>query len=566
MHTLYEGAALAVIVVFLFLRDLRATVIAAITLPLSILPAFWAMDVLGFSLNMVSLLAITLSTGILVDDAIVEIENIVRHIRMGKSPYQAALEAADEIGLAVIAISLTIVAVFVPASFMESVPGQFFKQFGITVSVQVLFSLLCARLITPMLAAYFLQAASARGEGPTAPCMRLYTRLVTWSVRHRFITVAIGLVLFVASIWSTGLLPSGFLPDRTRRARSWRSSCRPARSSRDTRPSPRASSGDPRRRPEVTSVFVDGGRIPPRHRGPQGHADHQLRAEVEPHALAAPARAGDQPRPPRHPGHPLLVPRRERQAQRHADRHRPGQRHGGERGDRARRADAAASSSHQRGFDLELNRPELRIYPRRDLAVRLGVSTESLSETIRVATIGDVGPALAKFDAGDRDRADPGAARGKRPRRPAGARAVAGAVAARRRRAALAHSRTSSSAQGPISINRYDRERQATVEADLVGSAALSDAMAAIKALPVMKSLPPGISVTEAGDAELQAELFEGFGSAMRNGLMMVYVVLAILFGSLLQPLTILFSLPLVDRRRHRRRSLPPTSRSARRW
>ena len=131
---MFEGAALAVIVVFLFLRDFRATIIAAITLPLSILPSFWAMDLLGFSLNMVSLLAITLSTGILVDDAIVEIENIVRHIRMGKSPYQAALEAADEIGLAVIAISLTIVAVFAPASFMASFIGQFFRQFGITVA------------------------------------------------------------------------------------------------------------------------------------------------------------------------------------------------------------------------------------------------------------------------------------------------------------------------------------------------------------------------------------------------------------------------------------------------
>ena len=165
MHTLYEGAILAVIVVFLFLRDWRATIIAALTLPLSIFPAFWVMELLGFSLNMVTLLAITLSTGILVDDAIVEIENIVRHIRMGKSPYQAALEAADEIGLAVIAISLAIVAVFIPASFMPSVPGQFFKQFGITVSVQVLFSLLCARMITPMLAAYFLRPHQHEEKG-----------------------------------------------------------------------------------------------------------------------------------------------------------------------------------------------------------------------------------------------------------------------------------------------------------------------------------------------------------------------------------------------------------------
>ena len=199
MDTLYEGAILAVIVVFLFLRDWRATIIAAVTLPLSIFPAFWVMHLLGFSLNVVTLLAITLSTGILVDDAIVEIENIVRHIRMGKSPYLAALEAADEIGLAVIAISLAIVAVFIPASFMPSVPGQFFKQFGITVSVQVLFSLLCARMITPMLAAYFLRPHQheEKSDGRT---MRLYTRLVTGAVRYRFITVILGLLFFAASL------------------------------------------------------------------------------------------------------------------------------------------------------------------------------------------------------------------------------------------------------------------------------------------------------------------------------------------------------------------------------
>ena len=154
---------LAVLVVFLFLRDWRATLISAIALPLSVIPTFWAMDALGFSLNLVSLLAITLVTGILVDDAIVEIENIVRHMRMGKSPYRAALEAADEIGLAVIAITFTIIAVFVPVSFMGGIAGQYFKQFGLTVAVAVLFSLLVARLITPMLAAYFMRDKRARG-------------------------------------------------------------------------------------------------------------------------------------------------------------------------------------------------------------------------------------------------------------------------------------------------------------------------------------------------------------------------------------------------------------------
>jgi multidrug efflux pump subunit AcrB len=157
METLIEGAALAVLVVFLFLRNWRATLITAIALPLSAIPTFWAMELMGFSLNLVSLLGITLVTGILVDDAIVEIENIVRHMKMGKSPYRAAMEAADEIGLAVIAITLTIVAIFAPVSFMGGVAGQYFRQFGLTVAVAVLFSLLVARLITPMMAAYLMK-------------------------------------------------------------------------------------------------------------------------------------------------------------------------------------------------------------------------------------------------------------------------------------------------------------------------------------------------------------------------------------------------------------------------
>ena len=158
METLIEGAALAIVVVFIFLRDLRATLVTAIALPLSVIPTFWAMDAIGFSLNLVSLLAITLVTGILVDDAIVEIENIVRHMRMGKSAYRASLEAADEIGLAVIAISLSIAAIFSPVSFMGGIAGQYFRQFGLTVAIAVMFSLLVARFVTPVIAAYFLRA------------------------------------------------------------------------------------------------------------------------------------------------------------------------------------------------------------------------------------------------------------------------------------------------------------------------------------------------------------------------------------------------------------------------
>jgi hydrophobe/amphiphile efflux-1 (HAE1) family protein len=543
METLYEGAILAVIVVFLFLRDFRSTIIAAITLPLSIFPAFWVMELLGFSLNLISLLAITLSTGILVDDAIVEIENIARHIRMGKSPYQAALEAADEIGLAVIAISLTIVAVFVPASFMSSIPGQFFKQFGITVSVQVLFSLLCARLITPMLAAYFLKP-HPHEDKPEGRITRAYTRVVTWSVRHRWMTVAAGLIVFAVAVAGATTLPSGFLPPSDTSRSLLAIELPPGSQLAETEAVTDTIVNRLRGRAEVESVFVDGGRVPP------------ILVEVGKAALTI-----------------NYVPKSKRslsqqQIEQAISRDLadiPDIRHwflddNGQRNvkfivtgqDGVTVGNVASDLAAQMNrlpmvanviSGATLNRPELRIYPRRDLAVRLGVSTESLSETIRVATIGDVGPALAKFDAGDRTvpvrvlleenaRADQQVLEQIRVPSPRGGVPLL----------ALADI---TFGEGPINITRHDRQRQASVEADLINGAALSDAAQAVKALPIMNTLPPGIKVSEGGDAELQAELFEGFSGAMRLGLMMVYVVLAILFAGLLQPLTILFSLPL---------------------
>ena len=262
METLIEGAVLAVLVVFVFLRNWRATAIAAIALPLAAIPTFWAMSSLGFSLNLVSLLGITLATGILVDDAIVEIENIVRHMHMGKSPYRASLEAADEIGLAVIAITLTIVAIFAPVSFMGGIAGQYFRQFGMTVAVAVLVSLLVARLITPMMAAYLLAAHSgeaARGRRASCAPTRAF---LSATLRWRYLTLISGVALFSASIYATTLLPTGFLPDEdTSRVvvsverRRERSSTR--RSTRPTKSSSRS-----RTIPEVAQVFVLGGTSP----------------------------------------------------------------------------------------------------------------------------------------------------------------------------------------------------------------------------------------------------------------------------------------------------------------
>ncbi len=545
ISTLFEGAILAVLVVFLFLRDLRATVIAAISLPLSIFPAFWAMDLLGFSLNLVSFLAITLSTGILVDDAIVEIENIVRHMRAGKSPYRAALEAADEIGLAVIAISLTIIAIFAPASFMSGIAGQFFKQFGITVSVQVFFSLLAARFVTPVLAAYFLKPHTHE-EKPPGRILRTYERLVTWSVRHYILTVLAGLAVFAASVLSIFLLPQGFLPAQDTARSLLAIELPPGTQLSQTEKVTEVITSRLRKRPEVESVFVDGGRVPP------GTFEVRRAALIINYT----------------PKNSRSITQRELELSIGRDLESvPDVRYWflDENGLRAislvvTGTDSAIVNNVANELALQmkriplianviaetaLERPELRVRPRADLAARLGVSTEGLSETIRVATIGDVGPALAKFDAGDRQvpirvqledaaRADLqtlerlqvpfGGGRGTVP---------------------LSVVADIKLDQGPTSINRYDRERQATVAADLVGSAALGDALKKIYELPVMKGLPKGVSVNQSGDAESLNELSEGFATAITGGLMMVYAVLVLLFGTFLQPITILFSLPL---------------------
>jgi hydrophobe/amphiphile efflux-1 (HAE1) family protein len=545
ISTLFEGAILAVVIVLLFLRDIRATIIAAISLPLSIFPAFWAMDILGFSLNLVSFLAITLSTGILVDDAIVEIENIVRHMRMGKSPYRAALEAADEIGLAVIAISLTIIAIFAPASFMSGIAGQFFKQFGITVSVQVFFSLLAARFVTPVLAAYFLKD-QPHNDPPPGRLMQTYTRLVTWSVKHHLITVLIGFGIFAASIWSITLLPQGFLPAQDTARSLLAMELPPGSQLAFTEKVTEQIVARLRKRPEVRSVFVDGGRIPPgtievrraalivnytpktERKITQRELELSISRELEnvpdirfwfldENGLRAIS---------------LVVTGADSNIVSNV---------ASELGNQMKRIPLIANVISETSLD----RPELRIQPRADLAARLGVSTESLSETIRVATIGDVGPALAKFDAGDRQvpirvqlednaRGDLQTLEQLRVPLGGGRGGVPLSVVA-----------DIKLGQGPTSINRYDRERQATVAADLVGTAALGDATKKINELPVMKSLPKGVTVNPSGDAESLNELSAGFATAITAGLMMVYAVLVLLFGTFLQPVTILFSLPL---------------------
>ena len=547
IQTLFEGAILAVVIVLLFLGDVRATIIAAVSLPLSIFPAFWAMDILGFSLNVISFLAITLSTGILVDDAIVEIENIVRHMRMGKSPYQASLDAADEIGLAVIAISLTIIAIFAPASFMPGIAGQFFKQFGITVSVQVFFSLLAARFVTPMLAAYFMKRHD-HDDPPPGRILNAYHSVVTWSVKHYYLTVLIGLGVFAASIWSITLLPQSFLPAQDS-ARSWLGlELPPGTQLAYTEKVTEDIVALLRKRPEVKSVFVDGGRDP---KGSQevrratliiNYTPKTQRSITQAELEAAISRDLDAVPDIRfwflddngNRAVSLIVAGADSNIVNNV---------ASELATQMKRVPLLANVISETSVD----RPELRIRPRADLAARLGVTTESLSKTIRVATIGDVGPALAKFDAGDRqvpirvqleDAARSNIRTLEQLRMPLGEHGEKGGVPL----SAVADVKLD---QGPTSIDRYDRQRQATVAADLSGLSPRSEATKLIYALPVMKSLPKNVTVSEGGDADSQKELADGFSTTMATGLMLVYAVLVLLFGTFLQPITILFSLPL---------------------
>ena len=211
MSALIEGSILAVLVVFLFLRNVRATLISALAIPLSAIPTFVFMQWMGFTLNSISLLALSLVAGVLVDDAIVEIENIVRHMRMGKSGFQAALDAADEIGLAVVACSATIIAVFLPVSFMGGLTGQYFKQFGLTVAAAVFFSLLVARLITPVLAAYMLKSDKDR-DAHRRPDHGLVPAGVALGARHRWMTLAGGADILRPVHCRPALVPKAFIP------------------------------------------------------------------------------------------------------------------------------------------------------------------------------------------------------------------------------------------------------------------------------------------------------------------------------------------------------------------
>jgi len=550
MQTLTEGAILAVVVVLIFLRDFRATAISVLAIPLSILPTFWAMDILGFSLNAVSLLAITLVTGILVDDAIVEIENIVRHIRMGKSAYRASLEAADEIGLAVVATTMTIVAMFMPVSFMGGIAGKYFKQFGLTVAIAVTFSLLVARLITPLLAAYFLRDRQRRVEGHGI-IMGRYLRLLEWSLRNRFVTLALGALIFVGSIMIAGSLPYGFLPTNDLSRSVLLFELPPGSTIADTAATADRITALLKERPEVRNVYAVGGAA-----GTNGlsvTAGEVRKATIVIDLVARSERSHDQKAFERDMRAMLgTIP----------DIRYSFGNGGGGREFTLILSGPPGATLEQAALALErearqqvsvlanvvstaaLDRPEIRIEPRLEEAADLGISGAQIAEAARIATIGDVSAHLAKFSAADRQvpirvQLD------ERARDHLSTLDMLRIKAKNGTTVPLATVADTGFGEGPTTIERYDRRRRVAIEADLVGSTPLGEAIEQVMALPSARNLPAGVTITRFGDSEIMEEVFSSFSRAIAAGVLMVLAVLVLLFADAMQPITIICSMPL---------------------
>jgi multidrug efflux pump subunit AcrB len=574
LHTLVEGALLAVLVVLLFLRNWRATLIAAVALPLSAIPTFYVMELLGFSLNLVSLLAITLATGILVDDAIVEVENISRHIRMGKTPYRAAVEAADEIGLAVIATTFTIIAVFVPVSFMPGIPGQYFIQFGMTVAVAVMFSLLVARLITPMMAAYLMRDSDAHEEAEGGGAvMRGYTWFVSKTLRWRYTTLLAAIGSLFVAVYFMAQVPGSFLPPEDVSRVSISVELPPGATLDDTDDTTSAMFDIIKDVEGVESVFILGGTSP---RGELDirRASVSVQLEKIEHSIvkkvvnglagAVPFVSDSLPRME-------VLGRTRSQAEIETEifdklavipdirAYKLNDR--GERDlsynvisnddaaiDRAvailepkLKAESVLSSVSVQG---SLPRPEVQIRPRLEEAARLGVTTAQIAETVRVATIGDVDAALAKISLDNRQipirvQLDP-AYRTDIDR--------IGNLRIQTSKGMAVPLKTVADiviTQGPSTIKRFNRERQATIGASLPIGVALDTAKSRFNEIVATTELPAGVQVLESGDAEVQNELMDSFLNAMLMGLLLVLTVLILLFKDVIQPFTILFSLPL---------------------
>jgi multidrug efflux pump subunit AcrB len=548
LHLLYEGAILAVIVVWLFLRDWRATLVTAVALPLSVIPAFIGMQALGFSINVVTLLALSLVVGILVDDAIVEVENIVRHLRMGKTPYKAAMEAADEIGLAVIATTFTLIAVFLPTAFMAGVPGKFFKQFGWTASLAVFASLVVARALTPMMAAYLLRPIV---HAETRPAwMGGYLRLAQWCLKHRWWTVLGALAFFIGSLSLVPLLPTGFIPPDDNSQTQVYLELPPGTKLAQTQASAEAARQLLSQVPHIQSIYTTIGG------GAAGADPFDPSGASEPRKATLTLLMSERGQRPKK----QVIEQQIRQALTALPgvRSKVGLGGSGEKyilvltGEN-REALLSSAQAIERELRLipglgnvassaSLVRPEVVVVPDFAAAADLGVTSAAMGETLRMATSGDYDAGLAKLNLDQRQipivvKLQDSA---RQDLDTLGRLSVPG----KRGPVMLAQVAQISMGSGPAVIDRYDRSRNIKFEIELSGLP-LGEVTDQVKNLAAVKNLPPGIAVVEVGDAEAMGELFASFGLAMLTGVLCIYIVLVLLFKGFLHPLTILAALPL---------------------
>ena len=561
MNAMVEGAVLAVIVVFFFLRDWRATIVSAIAIPLSSIPTFWVLDLMGFTLNQMSLLALGLVAGVLVDDAIVEIENIVRHMRMGKTAYQAAIDAADEIGLAVVATTFSIVAVFFPVALMPGVSGQFFKNFGLTVVISVLFSLLVARMITPMIAAYFLKAHGEAEHGG-GRWMDQYMKILGWSLdtskaeayrarhpRRRFLArlrdhrvwmMGIGFGALLLTLVMFTVIPAQFFPDTDSDSSTVNIEMVPGttleQSERKVSQVVNLLAKQQEVESQLASVREARGNIYVNLRKDRVRTSLDFERELTPQLQKiADARVTFQAQGPSGPGggsgrpisimlagsDPELL---QKTAQTLVDQM------------------SQLSLVVAPRISADLRRPEVIIRPRLDLAADLGVTTQTLSQVIRIATQGEIDQNSAKFSLSDRQVP----IRVKLPvesRRDLSTIENLPVPTASGGSVPLSRVAEIGFGSGPTQIQRYNQSRRVFVGADLPPGVVKGDAMAAIAKLPIMKNLPQGVSNTAAGEDKFQNELINNFLIAVASGILLVFSVLVLLYHRFISPLVNMGSL-----------------------
>ena len=550
MKLLIEGAILAVIVVWAFLRDWRATVVSAAALPLSAIPTFAVMYLMGFTLNVVTLLSMSLVVGILVDDAIVEIENIMRHLRMGKTPFQAAMEAADEIGLAVIATTFTLIAVFLPTAFMSGVAGKFFVQFGWTAAIAVFFSLVVARMLTPMMAAYILRPVADEHAPPK--WLQVYEGWAAWCLKHRFLTTLAALGFFFGSFMLVPLLPKGFLPPDDVSQTQIYVTLPPGVTFDDTFAAAEQARAIAEKHPHVRLVYtaVGGGKagsdpfapsgapevrkatltlnLTPR-KDRSGTSKQQIEAELRQALTAIPGVQIKVGLASGNEKYVLVLASENGQAL----------------AEHARLVERDLRTLHGIGnitTTASLVRPELVIRPDFARMADLGVTSAAIADTLRIATAGDYDQGLAKLNLQQRQipivvKLPPAARTDLDLIRQMTVPGKHGPV----QLANLADVRLGG---GPAEIDRYDRLRNINFEIELNGQP-LGEVEAAALKLPSLAQLPPGVMQTTVGDAETMGELFASFGLAMLTGVLCIYIVLVLLFHDFVQPVTILAALVL---------------------